>query len=130
MAFWGSVGVDAGEDNQVTNVQDYSDTWLWSEWRPSFAELQRSAGGVATFRGAWPQGRRAPEAGVMATSMLGSVRGPRPFGLANLFHRQPPRDAWERVRRLPGPSAVRRSVAAASGPGIPGSHLYCLELLR
>ncbi|XP_030109763.1 NADH dehydrogenase (ubiquinone) complex I, assembly factor 6 isoform X4 [Mus musculus] len=66
----------------------------------------------------------------MATSMLGSVRGPRPFGLANLFHRQPPRDAWERVRRLPGPSAVRRSVAAASGPGIPGSHLYCLELLR
>ncbi|XP_032761900.1 NADH dehydrogenase (ubiquinone) complex I, assembly factor 6 [Rattus rattus] len=66
----------------------------------------------------------------MATSMLGSVPGPRPLGLAGLFRRRPPRDPWERVRRLPGPSAVRRSVAAASGPGIPDSHLYCLELLR
>ncbi|XP_036034029.1 NADH dehydrogenase (ubiquinone) complex I, assembly factor 6 isoform X2 [Onychomys torridus] len=66
----------------------------------------------------------------MATSMLGPVRGPRPFGLAGLFRRRPPRDVWERVRRLPGPSAVRRSVAAASGPRIPGSDHYCLELLR
>ncbi|XP_006974990.1 NADH dehydrogenase (ubiquinone) complex I, assembly factor 6 isoform X1 [Peromyscus maniculatus bairdii] len=66
----------------------------------------------------------------MATSMLGPVRSPRPLGLAGLFRRRPPRDVWERVRRLPGPSAVRRSVAAASGPGIPGSDHYCLELLR
>nr|XP_048276095.1 NADH dehydrogenase (ubiquinone) complex I, assembly factor 6 isoform X1 [Myodes glareolus] len=66
----------------------------------------------------------------MATSRLGSVRGARPFGLAGLFRRRPPRDVWDRVRRLPGPSAVRRSVAAASGPGIPGSDHYCLELLR
>ncbi|XP_060241966.1 NADH dehydrogenase (ubiquinone) complex I, assembly factor 6 isoform X2 [Meriones unguiculatus] len=66
----------------------------------------------------------------MATSMLGPVRGPGPFGLARLFRHRPPREAWERVRRLPGPSAVRRSVAAASGPGVPGSDHYCLELLR
>ncbi|KAK7796268.1 hypothetical protein U0070_027634 [Myodes glareolus] len=66
----------------------------------------------------------------MATFRLGSVRGTRPFGLAGLFRRRPPRDVWDRVRRLPGPSAVRRSVAAASGPGIPGSDHYCLELLR
>ncbi|XP_027259296.1 NADH dehydrogenase (ubiquinone) complex I, assembly factor 6 isoform X1 [Cricetulus griseus] len=66
----------------------------------------------------------------MATSMLGSVRGQRPLGLVGLFRRRPPRDVWERVRRLPGPSAVRRSVAATSGPGIPGSDHYCLELLR
>ncbi|XP_038204156.1 NADH dehydrogenase (ubiquinone) complex I, assembly factor 6 isoform X1 [Arvicola amphibius] len=66
----------------------------------------------------------------MATPRLSSFRSPRPFGLAGLFRRRPPRDVWDRVRRLPGPSAVRRSVAAASGPGIPGSDHYCLELLR
>lgn len=66
----------------------------------------------------------------MATSMLGCVRGPGPLGLAGLFRRRPPRDEWERARRLPGPSAVRRSVAAASGPGTPGADHYCLELLR
>ncbi|KAM7319893.1 hypothetical protein ACRRTK_021576 [Alexandromys fortis] len=66
----------------------------------------------------------------MATPRLISVRSPRPFGLAGLFRRRPPRDVWDRARRLPGPSAVRRSVAAASGPGIPGSDHYCLELLR
>lgn len=80
--------------------------------------------------GAWPQGQRSREAGVMATSMLGSVRRPRPFGLASLLRRRPPRDAWQCVRRLPEPWEIRRSVAAASGPDIPGSHLYCLELLR
>ncbi|KAL1775606.1 NADH dehydrogenase (ubiquinone) complex I, assembly factor 6 isoform X1 [Sigmodon hispidus] len=66
----------------------------------------------------------------MAASMPGSVRCLRPFGLAGLFRRRPPRDVWERVRRLPGPSAARRSVAAASGSGSPGSDHYCLELLR
>ncbi|XP_075823097.1 NADH dehydrogenase (ubiquinone) complex I, assembly factor 6 isoform X1 [Microtus pennsylvanicus] len=66
----------------------------------------------------------------MATPRLSSVCSPRPFGLAGLFRRRPPRDVWDCVRQLPGPSAVRRSVAAASGPGIPGSDHYCLELLR
>lgn len=115
----------------ITNVRDHSDTWLCSGLSVLLPLLScRDLLGAWPLAGAWPQGRRAREAGVMATSMLGSVPGPRPFGLASLFGRRPPRDAWEPVRRLPGPSAARRSVAAASGPALPGSHLYCLELLR
>lgn len=65
LAFRSPVRADAGEDSQITNVRDHSDTWLRSEWRPSSAELRSSAGGVAACRGrgrlpgAWPQGRRA-----------------------------------------------------------------------
>uniref|UniRef100_A0A8C5LAC7 NADH dehydrogenase (ubiquinone) complex I, assembly factor 6 n=1 Tax=Jaculus jaculus TaxID=51337 RepID=A0A8C5LAC7_JACJA len=62
----------------------------------------------------------------MAASMLGSV----PLGVAGLGRWRPPRGLCERVRRLPGPAAAQRNVAAATGPSASGSDLYCLQLLR
>ncbi|XP_062935730.1 NADH dehydrogenase (ubiquinone) complex I, assembly factor 6 isoform X2 [Cynocephalus volans] len=66
----------------------------------------------------------------MAASAPGSAWGPLRLGIPGLFLRRPPRSLCARVRRLPGPAVSGRSVAAASGPGLSGSDLYCLELLR
>ncbi|XP_037658451.1 NADH dehydrogenase (ubiquinone) complex I, assembly factor 6 isoform X2 [Choloepus didactylus] len=66
----------------------------------------------------------------MAASTSGSSWGLLRLGVSGLCHCGSPRGLLARMWHLPGPAVSERRVSAANRPGVSGTDLYCLELLR